>query len=518
MSVTSIMAQLGAHLKNLRKIHVVREHARLASNANHNRRLLLSNQSTTAYSTTDDEEAAAYAKDVNHHDQVLAPAIESAYVAYRDSLQDPGSFFGVLAAELGLDADDLGDPIQYIYADTAGAIAITSRFGPLGKWYEEMRRERYVVVANKITAGSLEADEDNTGELALTQVGVDRFFPNCPTGVLTLVCTDPSISTPKFSVSLAIDKSAWLADGTKVLEAENELQAEQEFTDGTLGLNRIVLSRPSLAAPEESGDTAAIFSGWAISNPQDDDCDEGVFYVWIQRGATTWKIYVGNSSTKVPATVTGVKELTIATGVASNITITCVNGTVIEFDFDHDAADAEMGLEGEVYLTTTVAIGTFVEGDSWTLPLTNDGAGKISSKLMQAWRVALPFGPAKPSTAPTAALAGLGAGNLDQTTHSYRVSFVSLLGESGMGTASNVVTVVDNGADGQISLTGIPTGPAGTTARKIYRMKSGSDLWQLLDTISDNVTTSYTDNIAADDGVEGLEEVNDDFAASVQLD
>ena len=49
MSMTSMSAALGAALKNLRKIHVLREHVRLASDADHNRRTILSNEGQAAY-------------------------------------------------------------------------------------------------------------------------------------------------------------------------------------------------------------------------------------------------------------------------------------------------------------------------------------------------------------------------------------------------------------------------------------------------------------------------------------
>lgn len=106
---------------------------------------------------------------------------------------------------------------------------------------------------------------------------------------------------------------------------------------------------------------------------------------------------------------------------------------------------------------------------------------------------------AEPSILPdalVAALAGLGAGNVDDGLHNYRVVHVRPLGDTQGGTITPL-TVVDKTADGQVALSGIAAGPAGTTARKVYRTKVGDPLaYFLLTTIADNVTTVFADNVA----------------------
>lgn len=100
-------------------------------------------------------------------------------------------------------------------------------------------------------------------------------------------------------------------------------------------------------------------------------------------------------------------------------------------------------------------------------------------------------------TACTAALAGAGAGNVDNGAHYYKVSYVNATGETELGTISNIVTVVDKTTNGKINLTSIPISSSGSvTARKIYRTKAGGTGYYLLTTISDNTTTTYTDNIS----------------------
>lgn len=108
-----------------------------------------------------------------------------------------------------------------------------------------------------------------------------------------------------------------------------------------------------------------------------------------------------------------------------------------------------------------------------------------------------------PSSACTAALAGAGAGNVDNEDHVYYVSFVTATGETTWSPASNTITVVNNAVNGKVALTGIPLGATGTTARRIYRTKppSGNYYSYLLTTINDNTTTTYTDN-TADSGLD----------------
>ena len=114
----------------------------------------------------------------------------------------------------------------------------------------------------------------------------------------------------------------------------------------------------------------------------------------------------------------------------------------------------------------------------------------------------------------SAALAGNGAGNLSNGDYYYKVTFVTDLGETIPGTASNKVTVSDNSSDGQVDLTNIPTGSNRVTARKIYRTKVNEIYdYYYLATISDNITATYTDNIA--DSSLGDEAPNRDTSGNV---
>lgn len=107
-----------------------------------------------------------------------------------------------------------------------------------------------------------------------------------------------------------------------------------------------------------------------------------------------------------------------------------------------------------------------------------------------------------PFNAPTVALAGDGAGNVDAGAHRYKVSFMTADGETLAGPAS--VAVTTTGGNGQVDLTGIPTGGSAVTARKVYRTEADGVSYLLLTVLNDNTTTTYTDNTA--DSALGAEE------------
>ena len=112
----------------------------------------------------------------------------------------------------------------------------------------------------------------------------------------------------------------------------------------------------------------------------------------------------------------------------------------------------------------------------------------------------LTFLPVAAPGACTAALAGAGAGDVDDGTHFYVITFVTAEGETELLNASNTVTVANKAANGKVALTGIPIGGARVTGRKIYRSKAnitiGRVALHLLATIGNNTTTTYIDNTA----------------------
>ena len=97
---------------------------------------------------------------------------------------------------------------------------------------------------------------------------------------------------------------------------------------------------------------------------------------------------------------------------------------------------------------------------------------------------------AAPATAPTLTISS-GTG----LTGDYygKVTYIAADGaESDLSVASNKVTITDN----VIYWSNIPTGPAGTMQRKLYRTRADGSIYYLLATLDDNTTTTYTDTVA----------------------
>lgn len=99
------------------------------------------------------------------------------------------------------------------------------------------------------------------------------------------------------------------------------------------------------------------------------------------------------------------------------------------------------------------------------------------------------------ANAPIVALAGAGAGDVDDGVHDYAVGFTSAAGTSAPGRVASV-TVANKAADGKVAGSAVPLGPAGTTARVIYRSKAGAHALYVQSTIADNTTATFTDNVA----------------------
>lgn len=94
---------------------------------------------------------------------------------------------------------------------------------------------------------------------------------------------------------------------------------------------------------------------------------------------------------------------------------------------------------------------------------------------------------------PAAATVAVGAAGSLSGAYTYKITFVHSDGtESEGGVTSSSVSPSSQ----QVSLTSIPTAPSfyGVTSRKIYRTAAGGSQHKLLATLSDNTTTTYTDN------------------------
>jgi hypothetical protein len=100
------------------------------------------------------------------------------------------------------------------------------------------------------------------------------------------------------------------------------------------------------------------------------------------------------------------------------------------------------------------------------------------------------------ATAPTATLAGLGAGAIPVGVYNYKLQWYSLNADSAESTVSNNVTVA--AGDGQVVIT-IPVHPSSKCSGvRVYRSTvTGVVPWKLVATITNNTGASVTDNAAA---------------------
>ncbi len=101
--------------------------------------------------------------------------------------------------------------------------------------------------------------------------------------------------------------------------------------------------------------------------------------------------------------------------------------------------------------------------------------------------------PSNAMTATAVAGAGLGIGN-----YGYKVTY--LFGSNETDSNTSYAFAFTSTGNQQVNLASIPTGPSGTTARKIYRIKLNGDVtfgrYYLVTTINDNTTTTYSDTTA----------------------
>ncbi|MFC1858440.1 hypothetical protein ACFL9U_10530, partial [Thermodesulfobacteriota bacterium] len=85
-------------------------------------------------------------------------------------------------------------------------------------------------------------------------------------------------------------------------------------------------------------------------------------------------------------------------------------------------------------------------------------------------------------------------GQLAAGDYIYRITFLTYNGIESAPSADITASAV--AADGKVTLTNLPTGPYGTAARRIYRKDPGEATFDLVATINDNSTRSFTDTFA----------------------
>jgi len=142
----------------------------------------------------------------------------------------------------------------------------------------------------------------------------------------------------------------------------------------------------------------------------------------------------------------------------------------------------------DLAFTSPVDVGVFPVDTSDESTLIVDTQGTLTSYYRHRHEDAA-IAQNAPAIGGASAVSGYGLG-IGQ--YLYKVSLVSLSGETPGSSDFSGTTTLGNQ---KMSLTSLPLGPAGTTARKIYRTAVGgvSGSQKYVATINDNTTTTYSD-------------------------
>jgi hypothetical protein len=134
-----------------------------------------------------------------------------------------------------------------------------------------------------------------------------------------------------------------------------------------------------------------------------------------------------------------------------------------------------------------------LNGNAYFAGAIGAGTSTLTEQLNVAGSVLFSGYAAAPATAPTVANGGAGTQKYATALNplKYSVAYTTAHGTTEPGPISSSEISTDNV---QVSITNIPTGPAGTTARVIYRNQYG--YVKAVVTIADNTTTSYTDDMS----------------------
>lgn len=509
-----LFATLGAELKNHRKLEAVFENFHFVSSSDDAKRLI-----SAEYSDSNIYQETANSIASRTYEGSIAPTMQGLCSTLKQAFEQ--GWFPVLDSEINTNPDDKASgAIAYNYDGNLndGTISILSRSGRWGALRNKMIADREVIVKNTVAFGSLVALGTNQGDITLGSVsGADHTL----SGTLTLLCTDDTVEAPKFSLinvlsqKIADQTVQTSADGLfSIIPADNAIQLTRSYEDGPTGVSILLNYHAGTTVdPDE-----VFYTGGGISvlNPTEADSNKGNVYFRLTRQSSdpVWKLEWFRDAARSDL----VTQAT-AYHALPEFFLLGPSGMSIAVGLDTANADTALPNPDDTLANMEFDLGVPRLNDQWTITVTNSEDGLFATKIAHRYRASLNSASEAPGVPPSASLAGVGAGNVEDGDHSYYVSYVVNGVETGATGPSNVVTVADKTSDGKVSVASIPIGGAGTTARKLYRTvagDTGSPLY--LATISDNVTTTYTDNTADGSlGVAALTQVDDSLAFSVSM-
>jgi hypothetical protein len=186
--------------------------------------------------------------------------------------------------------------------------------------------------------------------------------------------------------------------------------------------------------------------------------------------ATTWSTGVLSAAGIIAGYLRPVNDTTTALQVQ-----TCAGQSLLNFDT----------LNGIVTLANPKTGGA-------TSLLVNAGGGQAASPVA-TFGGNISLGGIESPTAPTVALGA--AGLVNGTNYRYMISFVTACGETGVVYGADLSAAISP-TNQKVLLSAIPVSASPeVTARRIYRTKSNvAATYYLVNTLTDNTTTTYTDN------------------------
>lgn len=338
--------------------------------------------------------------------------------------------------------------------------------------------------------------------------GIGNQTPALITGV-TGNTTQPLVTNPSFSAytgtsfgsdfvltgwTLASGSASSMGVSTSAGDIYRSCSIENPA--GALKVSGTVSITQTLASKSQSlSQIAAMMSQLAVNF----SVHTGTGSVTVQIGSQSWTVNSGVAGWNLlrPSIAKALYFANFDTGslaVTITITVTSGAGTYIVVDDFNWAPWTQVG--GTLWWLIGGQT-NFLYGDTIQSVDTETGA------IIQRW-LARRYGsqfpcavlPTAPVTAATVALSGT-AGVVTAGGHLCWVSYVTAVADSPLGLVSNVVY-----ADGthKLDWSAIPTGPGGTTKRRLWRSKSGdvgnAPTPYLVTTINDNATTTYADNVA----------------------
>lgn len=316
---------------------------------------------------------------------------------WKESALD-GILVPFLGKKMDLDEGTVAEgAIVYEYDDDlrglTGQTTVTRRGGVLGNLERFMVAASETIRTNGVVLGAVTAQlSGNRGVLTETTVGGGRS--HALSGTLVMHCINEAIGRTEFSIENRLANK--LPTGEETIEGDNTVlvtgisPSGVDYEDGPLG----VTLQLRYAAFVETGDGGNIISGFAWTNPSDEDSDHGIIYMRIKRvtvadtvnGIFTVELFRG-ANMALAENFIGSKPIKSVSGTE----VVSIPGSVSDFTFTFDRAAANTALPSVGNEDNDIEFDQQVprEGDVWTKTVTNDETGIFSTKIAKVWRASL---------------------------------------------------------------------------------------------------------------------------------